>query len=109
MRVHGTATCIIISAYLHYVILGFSARAHMEGLGEQALLPYEDTSNISADCGASICITGSFENKTVVVEKAVFMDSDMAKSGTSTKSLHMCKTTCSLKNRSGAVLLVPVT
>ena len=69
-------------------------KAYMAGQEDKKIRPDEDKSNICTDTGASICVTGSLENTTDVVEKVVRVEN-----GTSMKATHVCMKTYFLKNR----------
>ena len=64
----------------------------------------DDKSNICADCGASMTITGSLANTTDVMEKTVIVD--MAESGASMKATHTCMNTYFMKNRTGEIVTI---
>ena len=73
---------------------------------DENIRPDEDKSNIcpvhQIDAGVSICVTGSLENTTDVIEKLVRVE--IAENGTSMKATHVCMKTYFLKNRSGEVV-----
>ena len=71
---------IRIPAHLHHVLLGprvkaFMAR-HAARPAVEGISASDDKSNICADCGASMTMTGSLANTTDVVEKTVIVDSN---------------------------------
>ncbi len=78
----------------------------MAGQEDKNIRPDEDKSNICTDTGASICVTGSLENTTDVVQELVRVE--MAENGTSMKATHVCMKTYFLKNRSGEVVSLTV-
>jgi hypothetical protein len=72
----------------------------MAGQEDKDIRPDEDKSNICTYTGASICVTGSLENATNVVEILVRVDSvEIAAYRTSMKATHVCMKTYFLKNR----------
>ncbi len=76
---------------------------------DKNIRPDEDKSNIYTDTGVSICVTGSLENTTDVVEKLVRVEmAENGSYGTSMKATHVCMKTYFLKNRSGAVVSLTV-
>ena len=97
---------ITIPCYLYDLLFGSRPKAYMAGQEDKNIRPDEDKSNICTDTGASICVTGSLENTTDVVEKLVRVE--MAENGTSMKATHVCMKTYFLKNRSGEVVSLTV-
>jgi hypothetical protein len=96
---------IRIPAHLHHVLLGprvkaFMAR-HAARPAVEGISANDDKSNICADCGASMTMTGSLANTTDVVEKTVIVD--MAESGANMTATHTCMKTYFIKNRRGEV------
>ena len=82
---------ITIPCYLYDLLFGSRPKAYMAGQEDKNIRPDEDKSNICTDTGASICVTGSLENTTDVVEKLVRVE--MAENGTSIKATHVCMKT----------------
>ena len=97
---------VTIPCYLYDLLFGSRPKAYMAGQEDKKIRPDEDKSNICTDTGASICVTGSLENTTDVVEKLVRVE--MAENGTSMKATHVCMKTYFLKNRSGEVVSLTV-
>ena len=101
-------TVIKIPAHLHHVLLGPRVKAYMARPAARPAVERisadDDKSNVCADCGASMTITGSLANATDVVEKAVIVD--MAESGASMKATHTCMKTYFVKNRTGEIVTI---
>ena len=62
---------VTIPCYLYDLLLGSRPKAYMAGQEDKKIRPDEEKLNICTDTGASICVTGSLENTTDVVEKLV--------------------------------------
>jgi hypothetical protein len=95
-----------IPCYLYDLLFGCRPKAYMAGPEDKNFRPDEEKSSLCTDTGAFICVTGSLENTTNVVEKSVRVE--MAENGTSMKATHVCMKTYFLKNRSGEVVSLTV-
>ncbi len=62
---------ITLPCYLYDFLFGSRPKAYMAGQEDKNIRPVKDKSNICTDTEASICVTGSLENTTNVVEKLV--------------------------------------
>ena len=88
---------VTIPCYLYDLLFGSRPKAYMAGREDKKIRPDEDKSNICTATGALICVTGSLENTTDVVEKLVRVE--MVENGASMKAAHNCMKTYFLKNR----------